>query len=153
VSWIAENVQSELGRFGPAAGMARIVSAWPEAVGPAVARNAWPSRIARDGTLHVTTSSSSWAFELGQLEPTVREQLSAVLGEHTPPKLRFAAGRLPEPDSPPPHAVANRPPRPGPRELEAAASLAAGVEDEQLRELVCRAAAASLARPGDDRRV
>jgi hypothetical protein len=153
VSWIADAVQSELGRFGPAAGMARIVSAWPEAVGPAVARNAWPSRIARDGTLHVTTSSSSWAFELGQLEPTVREQLAAALDGDAPPKLRFAPGRLPEPDLPPEQAVSGRRPTPGPEERELAASLAAAVEDDRLRELVSRAAAASLARPRDDRPV
>jgi hypothetical protein len=153
VSWIADAVQSELGRFGPAAGMARIVTAWPEAVGPAVARNAWPSRIARDGTLHVTTSSSSWAFELGQLEPTVREQLAAKLEGDPPPKLRFAPGRLPEPDSPPALAVSRARPAPGREERELAASLAAGVEDDRLRELVARAAAASLARPGDDRTI
>jgi hypothetical protein len=153
VSWIASDVQRQLERFGPAAGMAAIVGAWPECVGPAVARHAWPSRIARDGTLHVTTSSSSWAFELGQLEPTVRERLAEALDDAAPPKLRFAPGRLPEPDSPAPHTVPAPPPAPGPEELALAAALAAGIEDDRLRELVSRAAAASLARPPDDRAV
>ena len=45
-----------------------------------VAANAWPARIARDGTLHVNTSSSAWAFELGQLAPTILERLSEKLG-------------------------------------------------------------------------
>ena len=41
---------------GGAAGMLRSNAA--------IAANAWPARIARDGTLHVATSSSAWAFEL-----------------------------------------------------------------------------------------
>ena len=44
---IGENVKRELGRFGPAAGMADLVTAWPAAVGEQIARNAWPARIAR----------------------------------------------------------------------------------------------------------
>ncbi len=54
-------VGRELGRFGPAAGMAPIVEAWPAAVGVGIARNAWPARLARDGTLHVHTKDSIWA--------------------------------------------------------------------------------------------
>ena len=61
---IGNEVERELGRFGPAAGMAELLRAWPDAVGEEIARNAWPARIARDGTLHVATSSSAWAFEL-----------------------------------------------------------------------------------------
>ncbi|HWH05605.1 MAG TPA: DUF721 domain-containing protein, partial [Gaiellaceae bacterium] len=61
---IGRDVSRELGRFGPAAGMAEIVEAWPDAVGEAIARHAWPARIGRDGTLVETTSSSAWAFEL-----------------------------------------------------------------------------------------
>ena len=151
VSWISSDVERQLSRFGPAAGMTRIVAAWPECVGPAVVRNAWPSRISRDGTLHVAASSSAWAFELGQLEATVRAKLKEVLGDDAPPRLRFAPGRLPEHDSPPPHLVRTAPPPPGPEELELAASLAAGIEDERLRKLVARAAAVSLSRPPDDR--
>ena len=46
--------------------MAELVERWPDAVGEAIARNAWPARIARDGTVHVNTADSVWAFELGQ---------------------------------------------------------------------------------------
>ena len=74
-------LRRELGRFGPAEGdMVAIVRAWPDAVGETVARNAWPARLARDGTLHVHTVSSTWAFELGTLAATMLERLSAVLG-------------------------------------------------------------------------
>src|SRR5205814_4034444 len=57
-------VESELGRFGPVAGMADVVTGWPDGVGEAIARNAWPARIGRDGTLFVHTADAVWAFEL-----------------------------------------------------------------------------------------
>ena len=77
--------------------MAEIVRAWPGAVGETVARNAWPARLARDGTLHVHTASSTWAFELGNLAGTILEELRRELEEGTPPALRFSPGPLPEP--------------------------------------------------------
>ncbi len=61
--------------------LAAIVGAWPAAVGEAVAKNAWPQRIARDGTLHVATMSSAWAFELDRLGSEVLERLREALGE------------------------------------------------------------------------
>jgi hypothetical protein len=140
-------VRRELGRFGPVDGdMVAIVRAWPQAVGETVARNAWPARLARDGTLHVNTASSTWAFELGRLVSTILEQLRLELGETTPPALRFASGPIPEPEA---EAAERRaPPRPevGSEHRAEAAEIAAGIEDEELRELVARAAAASLAR-------
>ena len=90
-------VRRELGRFGPIEGdTAAIVRAWPHAVGATVARNAWPARIARDGTLLVHTASSTWAFELGRLAETILSQLREQLGAGTPRALKFAAGPLPE---------------------------------------------------------
>jgi hypothetical protein len=151
VKKIASDVASELGRFGPAAGMVRIVEAWPGAVGPTIARNAWPARIARDGTLHIATSSSSWAFELAQLEADVLKRLRSATGKDAPAKLRFAVGKLPELG---PEDDARRDRRvvaPGPEELARAAELAAGIGDEELRKVVAKAAAQSLSRSGDDR--
>ena len=110
-------------------------------MGEQIARNAWPARLARDGTLHVNTSSSAWAFELAQLEPTVREQL----GELAPPKLRFAPGPLPEPLTVTRDEAATTRPRPTSKERHEAVRLARPIEDEKLRNLVARAAAASLA--------
>jgi hypothetical protein len=148
---IASDVASELGRFGPAAGMVRIVEAWPGAVGPTIARNAWPARIARDGTLHVATSSASWAFELAQLEPEVLKRLRAATGKDAPPKLRFAVGKLPELGPEDDDRADRTPVRPGPEELRKAAELAAPIDDEELRKVVAKAAAQSLARSGDGR--
>ena len=75
VERLDREIRGELSRFGPQGGMPELLAAWPDAVGPMVAANAWPARIARDGTLHVNTSSSTWAFELGQLAPTILEEL------------------------------------------------------------------------------
>jgi hypothetical protein len=146
-------VRRELRRFGPADGdMVGIVRAWPGAVGETVARNAWPARLARDGTLHVNAASATWAFELGRLAATILEQLRSELGEATPQALRFAPGPIPEPDA----AAADRR-APAAPEIRAehrarAAEIAAGIEDDELREYVARAAAAGLARgPADSR--
>jgi hypothetical protein len=154
---LERQVRRELSRFGPVEGsIVEIVRAWPDAVGETVARNAWPARLARDGTLHVHAASSTWAFELGRLSETILSQLRAELGDATPPALRFAPGPVPEPD-----AQGSGKARPeaqdvAPEHRREAAGIAAGIEDEELRELVARAVAASLSRtaaePADDRR-
>lgn len=143
---IGDDVRRELARFGPAAGMTEIVRAWPDAVGEQIARNAWPARLTSDGKLHVSTSSSAWAFELAQLEPKLLERLTEVLGEVTPAGLRFAPGKLPEPPSGGRQASPETIERPTRNDLETGAELAAEIEDETLRKLVAKAAAASLAR-------
>ena len=150
---LAEAVSSELARFGPAAGMLRVVETWPAAVGPTIARNAWPARSSRDGTLHVATSSSSWAFELAHLEPQIVSQLRDTLGAEAPLRIRFAVGKLPEPgaDEDDERAARARP-RPGPEELRRGAELAAGIGDDELRKLVAKAAAQSLLEAGSDQR-
>jgi predicted nucleic acid-binding Zn ribbon protein len=150
MSWgpepIGDEIRRELGRFGPQASMGAIVAAWPKAVGPAIAANAFPARVARDGTLHVATSSSAWAFELTQLEETVRTRLAEHLGKEAPPFLRFAAGRLPERGAEAAPTSLRKSRRAGPTEIAEGARIAARIEDPDLRELVARAAAASLLR-------
>jgi hypothetical protein len=137
----------ELARFGPAEGdMVAIVRAWPDAVGETVARNAWPARLGRDGTLHVHTVSSTWAFELGTLAATMLERLRAALGEETPPALAFAPGPVPEPVPEQPGRSSDTSPETGPEHRAVGARIAAPIADEELREYVARAAAASLAR-------
>src|ERR687898_2116943 len=111
---LGADFRRELARFGPQAGLGEVVAAWPAAVGPGIAANAWPARIARDGTLHVATSSSAWAFELTQLEATVRERLSERLGKAAPAALRFAPGRLPEPGAADVETSAPTVPKPSP---------------------------------------
>jgi hypothetical protein len=148
---IGGDVRRELGRFGPAAGMAELIEAWPEAVGEGIARNAWPARLGRDGTLHVATSSAAWAFELAHLEGKLLERLRAALGDAVPSRLRFAVGRVPEPPPVATGPVEEPPPEPSATEREAAARLTAGIADDELREAVARAAAHSLARGASGR--
>jgi hypothetical protein len=150
---IGEDVKRELGRFGPAAGMAEIVAAWPDLVGEQIARNAWPARLARDGTLHVATSSSAWAFELAQLAPEVLGRMRAAVGTAAPASLRFAPGRLPTPLLPSAGGAQKDVREPTPEQVSQAAELAARIEDENLREVVAKTAAQSLARASDDRSV
>jgi hypothetical protein len=128
-------LRAELGRFGPAAGLGELVAAWPAAVGEQIARFAWPARVGRDGTLHVHTSDSVWAFELGQRAPEIAKRLGVA-------RLRFAPGPLPEPAE----AAEAPPAAPGERERAQAAEIVAAIADEGLRELVGRAVAASLVR-------
>jgi predicted nucleic acid-binding Zn ribbon protein len=145
---IGGQVRRELARFGAADGMADVVGAWPELVGEEVARNAWPARIGRDGTLYVHTSSSAWAFELGQLAPTILERLRETLPKAALKALRFAVGNLPELAATTAEGAGAEAPRPGPKERAAAAELTASLTDPELRDLVARAAAASLAKSG-----
>jgi hypothetical protein len=140
---IGDEVRRELARFGPSAGMTEIVAAWPEAVGEAIAQNAWPARLARDGTLHVHAADAIWAFELGQRAQEIAERVGVE-------RIRFAPGPLPEPaeESAAPRAAV---PKPLPEHLERAAEIVAEIDDEELRETAARAVAASLAREPSDR--
>jgi hypothetical protein len=142
---IGGEVRRELARFGPAAGMSEIVEVWPAAVGEAIAQNAWPARLGRDGTLYVHTADAIWAFELGQRAQEIADRAGVE-------RIRFAPGPLPA-LSEEPATSSPTPPRPGPEHLARAASLTAGIEDEKLRKVVARAVAASLARESDDRAV
>ena len=122
-----------------------MVAAWPQAVGEGIARNAWPARIARDGTLHVATSSSAWAFELGQMAAALVERLRSELGPEAPGRLRFAVGPLPEPGTPAVEDVRRNVPDVTPAARAEAERIARAIDDPALREAVARAAAASLA--------
>ena len=142
---IGADIQRELSRFGPAAGLREVVEAGPESVGEAIAANAWPARIARDGTLHVATSSSAWAFELTHLASSVHERLASRLGDSAPAALRFAPGPLPERGGGDVEASSRTVPEPTEADRAAAEQIAQGIEGPALREVVARAAEASLA--------
>jgi hypothetical protein len=138
---------------GESSATAHVERVWPAAVGPANARNAWPARLARDGTLHVATRDSTWAFQLGMLQTDILESLRRELGNLAPKSLKFAPGPLPEA----PARRRDQRVEATLEEREEAARIAARIDDPELREQVARAAAASLARArsggGDDRRL
>src|SRR5579864_8600010 len=115
-------MRAELGRFGPQAGLSELVQRWPAAVGEAIARNAWPARIARDGTLHVATADSIWAFELGHRAAEIAARLDV-------PAVRFASGPLPEQGLEEPVRTVRQP---SPEHVRAAAEIAAEISDENL---------------------
>jgi hypothetical protein len=150
---IGDAVRRELGRFGTAAKMADLVGAWPGLVGTQVAANAWPARLARDGTLHVNTSSSAWAFELGHLEAEILPRLQEALGKGAPRKLKFAPGPLPEPATELAERDESPPPEPTLEQAREAHSWAATIESDELRARVEKAARASLARASSGRSV
>jgi hypothetical protein len=137
---LGPDIRSELARYGPQAGMAELVERWPEAVGEAIARNAWPARIARDGTVHINTADSVWAFELGQ-------KASEIAGKLGVEKLRFAAGPLPEADE---EVAVSTPLETTPEDEERARAIASSISDENLRESVQKAVSLSLARGRSD---
>ena len=145
---IGDHVEHELARSGSrdAIPLSEVTSAWPSLVGEAVARNAWPLRLSRDGTLHVATASATWAHELDLLQETILDAFRTRLGERAPARLRFAVGPIPEP---PPVSETPGTPSPDPIDVppeiaSEAAAAAAEIDDEELRELVSRAARASL---------
>jgi hypothetical protein len=141
-------VRRQLSRFGESGRLGEVVEAWPQAVGELVARNAWPARIARDGTLLVNTKDAVWAFELGHRSAEILGRLDKRLKA-----IRFVPGPIPEPTLEAREATTRRPDPPTDEQLERGAELAAGIADEELRERVAKAAAASLARAADGRSV
>jgi Dna[CI] antecedent, DciA len=147
---IGDEIQRELARGGSrdAIPLASVTAIWRDAVGDAIARKAWPLRLARDGTLHVAVASATWANELSLLQDEILAALRVRLAAESPPTIRFAVGPIPEPERPlePP---GQEPPRTleVPPEVEREADAAAAeIGDPELRELVARAARASLLR-------
>jgi hypothetical protein len=120
--------------------MAELVELWPTAVGEQIARFAWPARIARDGTVHVHTADSVWAFELGHRAAEIAGRLGVA-------SVRFAPGPLPEVTPEPVTQVIE----PTPEDDARAHELAAAISDEKLRESVQKAVRLSLARDRFDR--
>ncbi len=143
---IGDEVGRELSRFGPAAGMAELVRGWPGSVGEAIAANAWPARFTRDGTLIVHTADSVWAFELGQRGA----EIAARAGVE---RMKFVPGPLPEANADTSEEPPRRVPTPSAEHVAEGERLAAEIEDQNLRKLVAKAAAASLAQAPADRGV
>ena len=150
---LARSLGVELGRLGPADGadLAAIVAAWPDAVGAENARRAWPARIGRDGTLHVHTADAVWAHQLTMLGPQILSSLHERVAGSAPTAIRFAAGPLPAPTDLE-QTQRPRPAEPTARDVAEAAELTTSLADGELRDLVARAAAASLAKARSGRR-
>ncbi|MFN8222758.1 MAG: DUF721 domain-containing protein [Gaiellales bacterium] len=144
---LGEGLERALAAAGaPTVGpLAELTRAWPSAVGAGIARSAWPLRVTREGTLVVATASAAWANELTLLADEVLEKLRAVAPASTPSALRFVVG--PVPALPAAEAVADATSRrpATAEELDLAGDVSSAIEDPELREMVQRAIAASLA--------
>jgi hypothetical protein len=139
---LADDVRAQLARHGGQGAMVELLARWSQAVGEQIARFAWPARVARDGTLHVNTADSVWAFELSQRAREIAERLGV-------PAVRFRPGPLPEAERGP----GGEPVQPSAEDEQRAAALAAVIEDVNLRESVQKAVSFSLARARSTRPV
>ena len=88
---LGEGIREELRRLGADSSAAPDQNdAWLAAVGPDIARNAWPARTQADGTLVVHVRDAIWGFELTQQG----EEIRARIPGH--PRLKFVPGPLPD---------------------------------------------------------
>ena len=87
-------VEALVADLAPATTLARVQACWPEAVGPGLAAEAFPSS-ERDGIVTISCRSSVWAHELSLLSADLLARLSASLepgGGGAPVRgLRFVA--------------------------------------------------------------
>jgi hypothetical protein len=116
-----------------------VLRVWPAAVGPVIAREAWPVRTAADGTLVVHVTSSLWASELTMMAAAIGEKLAVALGGQPPP-LQFRVGPVPQPAPEAPRAPVSA------VATAAAERLAEQVADDELRGAVKAALERALVR-------
>jgi len=142
---VGEGIREELHRLGidSSAGVDQN-DAWLAAVGPELARNAWPARTQADGTLIVHVRDAIWGFELSQQAPEIAARLPGN------PRLKFVPGPLPE-EAPEESPAA--PPEPTPDQVREAEEMTAAIDDRDLRESVAKVIKAALVRPRDDRSI
>jgi hypothetical protein len=142
---VGEGIREELRRLGADSSAAPDQNeAWLTAVGPEIARNAWPARTQADGTLVVHVRDAIWGFELSQQASEIATRLPGR------PKLRFVPGPLPDeaPEEPRP-----APPEPTPVEAREAEEMTAPISDRDLRESVAKVIKAALVHQRNDRPV
>jgi Dna[CI] antecedent DciA-like protein len=126
---------------GRASDVAAIARRWPEAVGEAIAREAWPARLTPDGELVVHASGAVWASELSHLARQLQGRLEEV-GIVPAPRLRFTVGAVPRRRDPGPESAPKTAPPPDPR----ADRWTEAIRDPELREAVSTAARSWLRR-------
>ena len=142
---VGEGIREELRRLGADSSAAPDQNdAWLAAVGPEIARNAWPARTQADGTLVVHVRDAIWGFELTQQAEEIRTRIPGR------PRLKFVPGPLPEEA---PAELPAPPPEATPEQAREAEAMAAGILDPDLRESVAKVIKAALVRPPSDRSI
>tara|TARA_B100000686_G_scaffold287648_1_gene313239 strand:+ start:824 stop:1294 length:471 start_codon:yes stop_codon:yes gene_type:complete len=145
---LSGSLESELIRLGAKDNVLAVTHSWPEAVGPEIARNAWPARIRRDGTLVINTRTSVWAFELNQMAEEIRVRLKPE-----PSQIKFVVGVVPEPVGKKEDLEKKPLKSPTPESAKSAKSLASEVTSDSVRKALEKAASLSLSNPHDDRTI
>ncbi|MDH4130391.1 MAG: DUF721 domain-containing protein [Gemmatimonadota bacterium] len=76
---LAEALSRYLKRAGLARriGQAGVVEAWPELVGPQIAKVTTPEGVGPDGTLRVRVATAAWASELQLMTPQIMARINA----------------------------------------------------------------------------
>lgn len=144
-----DRLEREIRKVAKRAGLpaaSELVRVWPQVVGETIAENAWPARLSYKGVLQVNTSSATWAFELKHLAPQILSKLKQALAEECPKELHFVPGPVPSKGREAGSPYLSKAPTTTAQERAKGEKLAAAISDEELRALVARAAAASLAR-------
>ncbi len=73
-------------------GLAAVVDAWPELVGPRIARAAVAESVSADGTLFVRVPSSAWRQELSLMAPEILGLLNRGRTEGRIARIRWLVG-------------------------------------------------------------
>jgi predicted nucleic acid-binding Zn ribbon protein len=89
---LSEGLAPLVERWAPRSALADVQRAWPEVVGPVVARAATPTA-ERRGVVTVTCESAVWAQELDLLGPGFAEALNEALGAPVVTRLKPTAAR------------------------------------------------------------
>ena len=91
---VAEVLQGYLRSAGLAerVGLASVVDAWPERVGPRIAHAAVAEAVAADGTLFVRVPSSAWRQELSLMAPEILELLNRGRRDGRIARIRWLVG-------------------------------------------------------------
>jgi predicted nucleic acid-binding Zn ribbon protein len=76
---LAEALQAYLKRAGLVRriGQAGVLEAWPELVGPQIARVTTPESVTQDGLLRVKVQTAAWAAELSLMTPQILARVNA----------------------------------------------------------------------------
>ncbi len=85
---IGDVLKGLTGAIEPQTAIARVQSAWPDAVGETVARWAQPVS-ERAGVVTFACSDSMVAHELEMMKPELLRKLADSLGESAPSELKF----------------------------------------------------------------
>lgn len=75
---IAEALKRFLTRAGLSKrlGQAGVLEAWPELVGPQIAKVTRPESVSADGVLRVRVATAAWAAELSMMSPQILARLN-----------------------------------------------------------------------------